>query len=129
MKRYRQPRIPNGATSQAAGARNLRSALGSRRRSTNIAAHTATNAASVPALASAAIAVSGIRPANTEVTTAVKIVIRTGAPRLDTLANDGGRSPSRATVKKIRLWPKKKARMTVGKAMTADAPRMRAAHG
>ena len=65
----------------AAGARNLRSRSGSRRRSTSIAAQTATNAASVPALASAAIAVSGISPAKTEVTIAVKIVIRTGVPR------------------------------------------------
>ena len=70
-----------------------------------MAAHTATKAARVPALASAAIAVSGMRPANTEVTTAVKMVIRTGVPRLDTRARLPGSRPSRATVKKIRLWP------------------------
>ena len=46
---------------------------------------------------------SGISPANTEVTTAVKMVIRTGVPRLDTRARLLGRRPSRATVKKIRL--------------------------
>ena len=78
--------MPNGATTQAAGARNLRSRSGSRRRSTSIAAHTAMKAARFPALASAAIAVSGIRPANTEVTIAVKMVIRTGVPASDTRA-------------------------------------------
>ena len=36
---------------------------------------------------------------------AVKMVIRTGVPRLDTRARTCGKSPSRATVKKIRLWP------------------------
>ena len=82
-----------------------RSRSGSRRRRTSIAAQTATNAASVPAFASAAIEASGIRPAKTEVTIAVKIVIRTGVPRRDTRARLLGRSPSRATVKKIRLWP------------------------
>ena len=61
--------------------------------------------------------------------TAVKIVIRTGEPRFDTRARLGGSSPSRAMAKKIRLWPKKKARITVGSAMTAETPRNRAAHG
>ena len=70
-----------------------------------MAAQTATKAASVPALASAAIAVSGISPAKTDVTMAVKIVIRTGVPRRDTLARLAGSNPSRATVKKMRLWP------------------------
>src|SRR5439155_24888896 len=98
-----QPRMPIGATTHAAGARNLRSALGSRRLRTSIAAHTATKAASVPAFANAAIEVSGINPANTDVTTAVKIVIRTGVPRLETRASVRGNKPSRATVKKIRL--------------------------
>ncbi len=46
-----------------------------------------------------------MRPANTEVTIAVKIVIRTGVPRFDTRARLLGSSPSRATVKKMRLWP------------------------
>ena len=55
--------MPTGPTSQGSGARNLRSRFGSRLRSTSMAAHTATNAASVPALASAAMAVSGINPA------------------------------------------------------------------
>ena len=94
---------------------NLRGRLGSRTRITSIAAHTATNAHSVPALASAAISASGNSPAMTATTIAVKIVIRTGDPRFDTRARLGGSSPSRAMVKKIRLCPKKNARITVGK--------------
>ena len=72
-------------------------ASGSRRRSTSIAAQTAMKAASVPALASAAIAVSGIRPAKTDVTIAVKMVIRTGVPRLDTRARLAGSKPVAGT--------------------------------
>ena len=75
------------------GARNRRSRFGSRRRSTSIAAHTATKAARVPAFASAAIEVSGIRPAKTDVTIAVKIVIRTGVPRRETRARLFGSKP------------------------------------
>jgi hypothetical protein len=97
--------MPSGPITKAAGARNLRSAPGSRRRSTSIAAHTAMKAASVPALASAAISSSGKRPAITATTAAVKMVIRTGLPRLDTRARLCGSNPSRAMVKKIRLWP------------------------
>ena len=63
----------------------------------------AMNAANVPALARAAMLASGIRPAKTDVTIAVKIVIRTGVPRRETRARLLGRRPSRATVKKIRL--------------------------
>ena len=58
---------------------------------------------------------------------AVKIVILTGVPRGETRASDCGRSPSRAMVKKIRLCPKKKARITVGSATTAETPRIFAA--
>ncbi len=85
------------------------------------------NAASVPALASAAMSASGNSPAMIDTTIAVKMVIRTGVPRLDTRASLAGSRPSRAMVKKIRLWPKKKARITVGSAITAEAPRIRAA--
>src|SRR5260221_120792 len=76
-----QPKMPPTPTSHGSGARNLRSVSGSRRRSTSIAAHTATNAASVPAFAKAAMLASGMSPANTEVTIAVKMVMRTGVPR------------------------------------------------
>ena len=79
--------MPTTPTSGASGARKRLSRLGSRFRRTSIAAQTATNAASVPAFAKAAIDASGISPANTDVTIAVKIVMRTGVPRLDTRAS------------------------------------------
>ena len=63
------------------------------------------NAASVPALASAAMLASGMRPAKTDVTLAVNMVMRVGVPRFDTRARLLGSRPSRATTKKIRLWP------------------------
>ena len=66
---------------------------------------TAVKAASVPALASAASSPSGMKPASTATTSAVKIVIRTGVPRDDSFARLAGSSPSRAIVKKMRLCP------------------------
>ena len=75
------PPIP---TTHGKGVVNLRSRFGSRTRSTSIAAHTATNATNVPALASAAMSASGTSPAMIDTTMAVKMVIRTGVPRLDT---------------------------------------------
>ena len=62
-------------------------------------------AVSVPALASAASSESGMSPASTPTTIAVKMVIRTGVPRPETRARLGGSSRSRAMTKKIRLWP------------------------
>ena len=52
----------------------------------SIQTETAVNAASVPALASAASSSSGMNPARIATTIAVKMVIRTGVPRDDTLA-------------------------------------------
>ncbi len=52
--------------------------------------------------------------------TPVTSVMRVGAPlRLLTTASDCGSRPSRAMVKKIRLWPYIITRMTEGSAMTA----------
>ena len=124
-----QPRMPSVPTSIAAGARNLRGASGCLRRRNIIAAHTAMKAVSVPALASAAISDSGNRAAITETMRAVKMVIRVGEPRFDTCASFSGSSPSRAIARKIRLCPKKKARMTVGSVMAADSARILAAVG
>ena len=45
------------------------------------------------------------RAASTATTSAVKIVIRTGVPRDDSLARLAGSNPSRAMVKKMRLCP------------------------
>ena len=56
-------------------------ASGARRRITSMQTATAMKAVSVPALASAASSASGIRPASTATTIAVKMVIRTGEPR------------------------------------------------
>ena len=67
--------------------------------------HTAMKAVSVPALASAASSASGMRPASTATTIAVKMVIRTGEPRPETRASPRGSRPSRAITKKIRLCP------------------------
>ena len=72
--------MPPMPTTHGSGVVNLRGASGSRRRMTSIAAHTAMNAASVPALASAAMSASGKMPATTATTTAVNSVIRTGVP-------------------------------------------------
>ena len=121
--------MPTVPITHGIGTLNLRSRSGSRRRIASIAAHTATNAVSVPALASAAISLSGKIAAITATTIAVKMVIRTGVPRFDTRARLCGSSPSRAMVKKIRLCPKKNARITVGNAITADRPRIFAASG
>ena len=90
-------------TSHAQRSAERRSRSGSRRRSTIIAAHTATNAANVPALASAAMTSAGSGPAKTDDTIAVKIVIRTGVPRRETRAKLVGKQPSRAMMKKMRL--------------------------
>ena len=77
------PAIP---TTHGNGVVNLRGASGSRRRITSIAVQTAMKAASVPALATAAIVASGKMPAMIETATAVNKVIRTGLPRLETRA-------------------------------------------
>ena len=121
--RYTQPAMPIVPTSGAAGVRKVRGASGSRRRITSIATHTATNAASVPALASAAIASIGMTPAMIATSTAVRIVIRTGVPRRDTFASEAGSSPSRAITKKMRLCPNRNPSSTVGSAITALAAR------
>ena len=76
---------------------------------------------------SAAISASGKTPAIAATTTAVNKVMRTGVPREDTRARLVGSSPSRAMTKKMRLCPKKKARMTVGSATTAETPSIFAA--
>ena len=62
-------------------------ASGARRRITSMQTATAMKAVSVPALASAASSASGIRPASTATTIAVKMVIRTGEPRPETRAS------------------------------------------
>ena len=76
----------------------------------------------MPALASEAIWSSGASPARMATTTAVASVIRVGTPRELTLASAAGSRPSRAMTKKMRLWPNRKARITVGRAITAAAP-------
>ncbi len=49
--------------------------------------------------------------------------MRTGVPeRASTLARPAGSRPSRAITKKMRLWPNRKARITVGSATTAAPP-------
>ena len=84
---------------------------------------TAMKAVRVPALASEAIWSSGARPASSATAVAVISVICTGVPVAGcTLARLCGSRPSRAMTKKIRLWPYRKAKITVGMAITAAAP-------
>lgn len=86
-------------------------------------AATAVNAASVPALASAAISSNRATPANAATSTAVSSVIATGVPvRALTLDKPRGNKPSRDITKKMRLCPYKNASSTVGNAMIATAP-------
>src|SRR3546814_18433017 len=97
------PRIAIVPTTGASGVRKVRGASGARRRITSMHTETAVNAASVPALARAAIASIGATPAITATSTAVRIVIFTGAPRSDTVASLAGSDTPRAIVKKMRL--------------------------
>ena len=72
-----QPTMPSRPTTHGSGVLNTpRRDRVHACRSTSIAAQTAMKAASVPALASAAISSSGMTPATIATTTAVKIVIR-----------------------------------------------------
>jgi hypothetical protein len=55
----------------------------------------------------------------------VPIVTATGTPlRGWTRPSRSGSSRSRAITKKIRVWPNRKARITVGSATTATAPKI-----
>ncbi len=108
--------------------RKARARPGSRTRNTNRQAATAVNAASVPALAKAAISSSRATPASAATSTAVNSVIATGVPvRALTLDKPRGNKPSRDITKKMRLCPYKNASNTVGNAMIATAPITKAA--
>src|SRR3546814_16944125 len=108
------PRIAIVPTTGASGVRKVRGASGARRRITRMHTETAVNAASVPALARAAIAPIGATPAITATSTAVGTVIFTGAPRFDTVASLAGSPPSPALVTKMRPSPHRQPSRTVG---------------
>ncbi len=96
QNKAKQPAIASGATIQTSGVRNGRSTFDAVQRSTITEIATAINAASVPALASAAISPSVSKPASAEHTIAVKIVMITGVPSFEcTRPHERGSKPSR----------------------------------
>jgi hypothetical protein len=74
-------------------------------------------------LASDAITSSGSSPARIATNTAVTAVIRAGVPRFEIAASEGGRNPSRAITRKMRLCPYRNAEEHRRQARSPPQPR------
>src|SRR5687767_8638812 len=119
--RYEHDAMPRIGNSGPNGTRNGRGASGRFTRSINTAAHTTTNANSVPMLVISPTTWICVKPATIATTTHVMIVVMYGVPNLGwTLLTPRGSRPSRLIAKKMRGWLKSITSST--EVMPATAP-------